>query len=73
MLLLRSDVSLPVNHARKETPMEKERLTAYVSPDLKRTIEERADRNRRSLAGEVEVMLARAVAEPPRSGDGTGE
>lgn len=50
-----------------EPDMQKERLTTFVPPALKRKLEESARENRRSLASEVQVALERAVPLPPRS------
>ena len=49
---------------------DRERLTTYVPPEVKRQIEENASRNRRSLAGEAAFILERAVAKPQSSKPG---
>ncbi len=48
-------------------------LIRNVRPELKREIEERAQRNKRSLSQEIEALLQRslAISEPAEPGVGT--
>ena len=44
---------------------DRERLVAFVPPDLKRQVKERADSNRRSVSREMQVLLESALAPAP--------
>lgn len=45
-------------------------VSVYLSPETKRGMQDLADANRRSLTGEIEVVLERVLSESAANGAG---